>query len=144
MSSWIVKAVRALAPGKGGIINSTNPRSLGKDSYGHNCWHFCRWHCRKAWQCKLTLRLSKTKRREPNSATTLGLNGLLYVTLSITILCHCAESRVFYYYAECHCAQCRYAEYRGNNQTVDKVIPKNTKSKTQWLQKVLARLPNDI
>jgi hypothetical protein len=32
--------------------------------------------------------------------------------LSITILCHYAKSRIFYYYAECRYAECRNAECR--------------------------------
>jgi hypothetical protein len=75
------------------------------------------------------------------NATTLSLTALrimtlnikgLYVTLSITMLCHYAECRIFFWYAkcchaefhftECHYAvchytecpypECRYAEYR--------------------------------
>ncbi len=34
------------------------------------------------------------------------------MTLSKTMLCHYAECRIFYYYAECRYAKCRYAKCR--------------------------------
>ncbi len=44
---------------------------------------------------------------------TLVIKGL-YVTLSMTMLCHYAESLFAEFrYAECHYAECRYAECRG-------------------------------